>query len=125
MVFVMFWGALFMSVSVEAQRGLFAGYSANFDFPAILSVQTRREFMEVTLPQISKAAKSYFPVSSRYFQVKQDVERGAGPTQMVGEMTYFGGIMEMRGPMFSLSVPTYSWTVWVKARKVLGHLLLD
>ena len=31
---------------------------ANFDFPAILKVQTRREFVEETLPQISKAAKS-------------------------------------------------------------------
>jgi len=123
MVFGMFWGALYMAVSIDEQRGLFFGYDAAFDFDGMQGVQTRAQFADEVLPRISAASKDYFPLSSRYFRVRDDAARGHGPTQLLAGAQHLTGPLE--GPSFALPGNEYSWTVWVRtsAEFVEGNIV--
>eukprot|EP00290_Baffinella_frigidus_P017700 CAMPEP_0180201756 /NCGR_PEP_ID=MMETSP0987-20121128/6934_1 /TAXON_ID=697907 /ORGANISM="non described non described, Strain CCMP2293" /LENGTH=282 /DNA_ID=CAMNT_0022156973 /DNA_START=1 /DNA_END=845 /DNA_ORIENTATION=+ len=119
----MFWAALILSTSVEVQRGIFTSLDASLNFEALRNIKTRQEFHEVLMPTVSEKSKKFFLLSPQYFKTSPTMARGTSSMQLLGATRRF--TRPIFGPVFTLLVPEYTWTVWVKPKTqfVRGYLL--
>ena len=111
--------ALSLSGDPSAKRGIFNNLRDTFDFDGLREMKSRSAFLEA-LPGISKSSKSYFLLSSQYFDTGQ-----AGNVQLLGAMKSFSTPMLLGGIDVTIQAPEISLTAWVKTTPqfVRGYLI--
>lgn len=114
LVFWLFYISLVGSADIGAQRGIYQTMDRVFHFGKLEGVRNRVQFVSESLPAISEGSKDFFLLSSRYFQPSDEMRRGSASVQFVGDVMKFS--KDKTGPDFTLRVPEYSFTGWVKLK---------
>jgi len=108
LVFALFLSALRLSSNEARKRGIFNNLGETFGFDDLRAIHSRSHFVEETLPDLSEKSKSFFPLSSQYF------DSGVhGSKLILGDLTVF--TQPRPGPEMVLRSTEFSVTAWVRS----------
>ena len=108
LIFALLLIALSLSGDPATKRGIYNSLNDAFDFDGLRDMKSRDAFMKA-LPHISSTSKTYFLLSSTYFDTKQ-----AGNVQLLGPLKTFSQPMLLGGIDLTIQAKDISFTAWVK-----------
>lgn len=108
---LIFWlmvAALKLSGEPSVKRGIYINLAEAFGFDGLRDVRSRDAFIEM-LPQISKTSKSYFVLSTRYWDAGDQ-----GNVELLGKLQSFSAPRLLSGTELAMYSPEVSFTSWVR-----------